>query len=102
VIFRQLFEEESSTYTYLFGSQETGEALLLDPVMETVERDLEVIADLGSGSPTRSRRTSTPITSRPPVACGHLPAARSLTPRRTIFLAPTSALPRTARSNWAA
>lgn len=47
MIFRQLFEEESSTYTYLFGSRDTGEALLLDPVMETVERDLQIIADLG-------------------------------------------------------
>lgn len=47
MIFRQLFEEESSTYTYLFGSRDTGEALLLDPVMETVERDLQVIAELG-------------------------------------------------------
>lgn len=47
MIFRQLFEEESSTYTYLFGSPDTGEAMLLDPVMETVERDLEVISGLG-------------------------------------------------------
>lgn len=47
MIFRQLIERESSTYTYLFGWQKTGEALLLDPVMETVERDLHVIQDLG-------------------------------------------------------
>ena len=47
MIFRQLSEPESSTYTYLFGWRETGEALLLDPVMETVERDLHVIQDLG-------------------------------------------------------
>ena len=47
MIFRQLFEPESSTYTYLFGWRETGKALLLDPVMETLERDLRVINDLG-------------------------------------------------------
>ncbi|MXO75899.1 MULTISPECIES: MBL fold metallo-hydrolase [Bacteria] len=47
MIFRQLFEPESSTYTYLFGWQDTGEALLLDPVMETVDRDLQTIKDLG-------------------------------------------------------
>lgn len=47
MIFRQLFEPESSTYTYLFGSENTGEALLLDPVMETVDRDLRTIDELG-------------------------------------------------------
>ena len=47
MIFRQLFEPESSTYTYLFGWRDTGQALLLDPVMETVERDLQVINELG-------------------------------------------------------
>lgn len=47
MIFRQLFEPDSSTYTYLFGCRETGEALLLDPVIETVERDLAAIRKLG-------------------------------------------------------
>ena len=47
MIFRQLFEPESSTYTYLFGWRDTRQALLLDPVMETIERDLQVINDLG-------------------------------------------------------
>jgi glyoxylase-like metal-dependent hydrolase (beta-lactamase superfamily II) len=45
MIFRQLFEPESSTYTYLIGCPETGEALLIDPVVESVERDL---AELGA------------------------------------------------------
>jgi sulfur dioxygenase len=43
VIFRQLFEAESSTYTYLFGCPETRAAVLLDPVVETLERDLQVL-----------------------------------------------------------
>jgi len=47
VIFRQLFEKESSTYTYLLGCAETRECLLIDPVLETVERDLRVVDELG-------------------------------------------------------
>jgi glyoxylase-like metal-dependent hydrolase (beta-lactamase superfamily II) len=47
MIFRQLFEEISSTYTYLFGCEDTGEALLVDPVLPTWQRDLNVISDLG-------------------------------------------------------
>lgn len=47
MIFRQLFEPESSTYTYLLGCPETGQALLVDPVLETFERDLDTIRDLG-------------------------------------------------------
>ena len=47
MIFRQLFEAESSTYTYLLGCEQTGECLLLDPVVETMERDLEAISQLG-------------------------------------------------------
>ncbi len=47
VVFRQLFERESWTYTYLLGCAETRECLLIDPVLETVERDLQVIDDLG-------------------------------------------------------
>lgn len=47
MIFRQLYEPESSTYTYLFGCRETGQAVLLDPVLETVERDLAVLQQHG-------------------------------------------------------
>lgn len=46
MIFRQLFEPESSTYTYLFGCPETGDAVLLDPVLETLDRDLKVLHEL--------------------------------------------------------
>ena len=46
MIFRQLFEFDSSTYTYLIADPNTGEALLIDPVMDTVERDLQVLKDL--------------------------------------------------------
>jgi glyoxylase-like metal-dependent hydrolase (beta-lactamase superfamily II) len=47
MIFRQLFDTESSTYTYLLGDESTGEALLIDPVKEKVERDLTLVAELG-------------------------------------------------------
>jgi sulfur dioxygenase len=47
MIFRQLFESESSTYTYLLHCPDTGTTALIDPVIETVERDLEVLQQLG-------------------------------------------------------
>ena len=47
MIFRQLFEPVSSTYTYLIGCEETGQALLLDPVLPTWERDLGEVNRLG-------------------------------------------------------
>lgn len=49
MIFRQLYEPSSSTYSYLLGCPVTAQAVLLDPVLETVERDLEAIAALGLG-----------------------------------------------------
>jgi sulfur dioxygenase len=47
MIFRQLFEPLSSTYTYLIGSEATGEAVLVDPVLPTWQRDLEAVRALG-------------------------------------------------------
>ena len=47
MIFRQLFEPVSSTYTYLLGCEETGEAALIDPVMPAWQRDLKAVNDLG-------------------------------------------------------
>ena len=46
LIFRQLFDERSSTYTYLLGDRETGDAVLIDPVFEQVNRDLALIHEL--------------------------------------------------------
>ncbi len=45
--FRQLFDETSSTYTYLLGDPVTGDAVLIDPVQEQVDRDLQVLAQSG-------------------------------------------------------
>ncbi len=41
IIFYQLFEHESSTYTYLLADPITKEAALIDSVIETFERDWE-------------------------------------------------------------
>jgi sulfur dioxygenase len=47
MIFRQLFEPVSSTYTYLLGCEETGQAALIDPVLPAWERDLGEVRRLG-------------------------------------------------------
>ena len=47
MIFHQLFERESSTYTYLLGDASSGEAIIIDPVLETVERDFTLLKELG-------------------------------------------------------
>lgn len=45
--FLKLFESESSTYTYLLADLETKDAVLIDPVLETIDRDLKLIHELG-------------------------------------------------------
>ena len=47
MIFRQLFDHGSCTYTYLLASRVGGEALLIDPVLDRVERYLQLIDELG-------------------------------------------------------
>lgn len=47
MLFKQLFEPASCTYTYLIGCEETRQAALIDPVLETVDRDLEALRGLG-------------------------------------------------------
>ncbi len=47
MVFRQLFDSESSTYTYLVGDEATRQAVLIDPVLEQVERDLRLVGELG-------------------------------------------------------
>lgn len=42
----QLFEMESCTYTYLLADTKTREAVIIDPVLETIERDLKIIKEL--------------------------------------------------------
>uniref|UniRef100_A0A5S6QWG6 Persulfide dioxygenase ETHE1, mitochondrial n=1 Tax=Trichuris muris TaxID=70415 RepID=A0A5S6QWG6_TRIMR len=42
-----MFEHASSTYTYLLACETTKEALIIDPVIEMVDRDLSIIQQLG-------------------------------------------------------
>lgn len=45
--FHQIYESETSTYTYLLADPETQEAVLIDPVLEKVERDLALVQEYG-------------------------------------------------------
>lgn len=47
MIFRQLYDETSSTYTYLLAGESSREALLIDPVFEQSRRDLALLRELG-------------------------------------------------------
>lgn len=47
MLFRQLFDRDSSTYSYLIADEGSREALIIDPVLEQVERDVALIAELG-------------------------------------------------------
>jgi len=46
MIFRQLFDNVSSTYSYLLASRRGGEALIIDPVLERVDRYLQLVKEL--------------------------------------------------------
>jgi glyoxylase-like metal-dependent hydrolase (beta-lactamase superfamily II) len=47
MIFRQLIDKETSTYTYILGDADSGVALIIDPVIDQVERDIKILAELG-------------------------------------------------------
>jgi sulfur dioxygenase len=46
MLFRQLFDSVSGTYTYLIASRRGGEALIIDPVIERVDRYLQLVNEL--------------------------------------------------------
>jgi sulfur dioxygenase len=46
MIFRQLFDQVSGTYSYLLASRRGGEALIIDPVLEKVDRYLQLVKEL--------------------------------------------------------
>ena len=46
MLFRQLFDQVSGTYSYLLASRRGGEALIIDPVIEKVDRYLQLIKEL--------------------------------------------------------
>jgi len=47
MIFRQLFDQQSSTYTYLLADAQSRDALLIDPVFEQARRDVALVEELG-------------------------------------------------------
>lgn len=47
MLFRQLFDQDSSTYTYLLADAETRESVLIDPVIEQADRDSTLLEELG-------------------------------------------------------
>jgi len=47
MIFRQLFDPQSSTYTYLLADSATRQAVLIDPVFEHARRDAALVEELG-------------------------------------------------------
>ncbi len=47
MILRQLFDHQTYTYTYLIADPASGEAALVDPVREQIERDLQLLQELG-------------------------------------------------------
>src|ERR1700752_2511435 len=46
MIFRQLFDSTSGTYTYILARRQGGEALIIDPVLEKVDRYLQLVREL--------------------------------------------------------
>ena len=46
MMFRQLFDQVSGTYSYLLASRPSGEALIIDPVLEKVDRYLQLVKEL--------------------------------------------------------
>jgi sulfur dioxygenase len=47
MLFRQLFDPDSSTYTYLLADESSREAVIIDPVLEQLERDAALLGELG-------------------------------------------------------
>ena len=52
MLLRQLFDYETWTYTYLLADEESREAVLIDPVIDQIERDIKL---LDERMPTTSR-----------------------------------------------
>jgi hypothetical protein len=57
LVFRQLFDQNTYTYTYILGDQVTREAVIIDPVLEKVERDLAICEQLGLNLKYASNQT---------------------------------------------
>ena len=65
MIFRQLFDSTSSTYTYIIASRKGGEALMIDPVFERTDQYLRLLEELNlaisyAPVPLHARRLTPP------------------------------------------
>lgn len=58
IAYFQLLEYKSFTYTYLVADPDTREAILIDPVIETVPRDSKIVKDLGLNLKYASKSTT--------------------------------------------
>jgi len=47
VLMRQLFDLETSTYTYIIADRNTKEGVIIDPVLENIDRDVLLLKELG-------------------------------------------------------
>ena len=47
MLFRQVFDRDTWTYTYLLADPQTREAVIIDPVLGRIERDVQLITELG-------------------------------------------------------
>ena len=47
MLLKQLFDQDTWTYTYLLADEDSREAIIIDPVVERIDRDLKLIAELG-------------------------------------------------------
>ena len=63
MIFKQLFEPVSSTTPISLGCEETGQAVLVDPVINAMDHDMQVLQELACGWRIPWTRTSMPTTS---------------------------------------
>jgi hypothetical protein len=93
MIFRQLFDSVSSTYSYVLASRRGGEALIIDPVLERVDRYLKLTATLCSsaapGAPTSRTAIPAPNT-RACSACSGFRKRRWSFPRTTTKATPSA------------
>jgi sulfur dioxygenase len=73
MLFRQMFDSGSGTYTYLLASRSGAEALIIDPGLEKVDRYIQRLRELDFRLVTLIP-TFTPITSpvSPNCAIGHI------------------------------
>ena len=69
MLFRQLFDEVSYTYTYLIADRAAGKALLIDPVLEKQAQYLNLLDELGL---TLDSTVENPCSRRPRNRCGQV------------------------------